>query len=154
VWSYALKTLSGAVPMASLIPWRGLWVLDSATGDGGNAINNDLMSLVNWNPQNTGSAVNYLAGYLGVGATPVSTRVVTVTPAATSDKGIVVKGMASQTGDLAEFQNSCGTVLAAITSAGRLSFNATGTAPSNTTTPAAWLDISVGGTAYKLPLYS
>ena len=38
--------------MSSLVTYRGLSVLSSASGAGGNAINEDLKTLVDWNPQN------------------------------------------------------------------------------------------------------
>jgi hypothetical protein len=36
---------------------------------------------------------------------------------------------------------------------GELKFSATNSAPSNTTTPVAWVDVVIAGTTYKLPLY-
>ena len=101
----------------------------------------------------SGSAANYPAGYLGVGVLPSTTQAISATVSSVSHVGIAINAAASQSVNLAEFLESGGMVLVGITSGGRLTFNATGTASTNTTTPAAWLDILVGGTEYKLLLY-
>lgn len=41
-----------------------------------------------------------------------------------------------------------------LSSGGRIKTSSTGGTPSNTTTPASWLQINVAGTLYYLPLYS
>ena len=68
----------------------------------------------------SGTAANYLAGRLGVGATLTSGAMAQVTNTTAADIGLVVKGAASQSGDLQQWQNSSGTVLAEITSSGKL----------------------------------
>ena len=66
----------------------------------------------------TGTAANYLAGRLGVGATLTSGAMAQVTNTAAADKALVVKGAASQTGNLFEIQNSAGTSQFEINSTG------------------------------------
>jgi hypothetical protein len=45
------------------------------------------------------------------------------------------------------------TVFGSISASGNYKFGSTSTAPSNTTTPVAWVEVFVGTTAYKMPLY-
>lgn len=45
------------------------------------------------------------------------------------------------------------TVVGDISASGNYRFGSTSTAPSNTTTPVTWIDVYVGATAYKMPLY-
>jgi hypothetical protein len=72
-----------------------------------------------WNLYMDGTAANYMAGRLGVGATLTTGAMAQVTNTTAADKAFVVKGAASQTGDLLDVQNSAGTSLAVINSAGR-----------------------------------
>lgn len=65
-----------------------------------------------------GTAGNYLAGRLGVGATLTSGAMAQVVNTTAADKAFVVKGAASQTGVLFEAQDSAGTALAYITASG------------------------------------
>lgn len=58
----------------------------------------------------SGTADNYLAGRLGVGATLTSGAMAQVTNTTAADKVLVVKGAASQSGNYFEVQNSAGTV--------------------------------------------
>ena len=63
----------------------------------------------------------------------------TLNPSGTSAVGLIVKGLASQTGDLAQFQNSAGTSLVSVSSAGLLTLNSqkiTGLANGTTATDA------------------
>ncbi len=73
------------------------------------------------------------------GSAIIANTTLAVQPAVSGNKGIVVKGATSQTANLQEFQNSSGTVLSAINSAG----NFTGTASG-----------SVSGTASYVPKFT
>lgn len=59
-------------------------------------------------PQDIATSSTPQFGKIGLGAAAVSTQAVTAVAGTASDKGVVVKGAASQTGNLAEFQNSSG----------------------------------------------
>lgn len=87
----------------------------------------------------------------------------TITASGAAVKPLVIKGAASQTANLAEFQNSSGTVLAGIDAAGRYVFNVAQTASVATTggggaLPAAPQDYIVvmlsNGVTRKLPAYN
>ena len=80
----------------------------------------------------SGTADNYLAGRLGVGATLTSgaTTQITNPNASPADKVLVVKAAPSQSGSLLEAQNSSGTALVTINSAGKVGIG--NTAPENT----------------------
>lgn len=80
----------------------------------------------------SGTADNYLAGRLGVGATLTSgaTTQITNPSASPADKVLVVKGAVLQSGSLLEAQNSSGTALVTINSAGKVGIG--NTAPENT----------------------
>jgi hypothetical protein len=73
-----------------------------------------------WNLYMSGTAANYLAGRLGVGATLTSGAMAQITNTTAADAGLVVQGAASQTGDLQRWQNSAGTVLMRVNSAGNI----------------------------------
>lgn len=79
-----------------------------------------------WNFYANGTAANYFAGQTTVGSTSLTlgggsaAQQFGVVSAAATNVGIVVRGAASQTGNLQEWQNSAGTVLSAFDSAGRL----------------------------------
>ena len=45
------------------------------------------------------------------------------------------------------------TVVGSISASGNYKFGSTSTAPSNTTTPVTWVEVYVGATSYKMPLY-
>ena len=75
--------------------------------------------------------------------------------------GLTVKGAASQTADLQEWQNSAGTVLTSVTSAGTINFasgntSATATAGSVTAPAlvAGYITMQIAGTTVKVPYYS
>ena len=108
------------------------------------------------------------SGSLVFSTTPTFTGLVTIIPSAAAVKGLIVKGVASQSANLQEWQNSIGTVLAYIDALGGLSMsrstnsttaynfkNAAGTSVLNidttnqrvgigTTGPGAKLDIAAG----------
>jgi hypothetical protein len=75
-----------------------------------------------WNLYMSGTAANYLAGRLGVGATLTSGAMAQVVNTTASDIGFVVKGAAAQTGNLQQWQNSAGTILAYVAADGGSSF--------------------------------
>ncbi len=79
---------------------------------------------------------------------------ITCHPGSASNVGLRVRGEASQTADLQQWQDSAGNTVFAISKGGLPSFPNTTTAPSNTTTPVGWVDVMVAGTKYKIPLYS
>lgn len=99
----------------------GFAVANTMTGASSNnyAFYGDLASGTGrYNLMMNGTAANYLAGRLGVGATLTSGAMAQVTNTTAADKVLVVKGAASQTGVLFEAQDSAGTALAYITSSG------------------------------------
>jgi hypothetical protein len=79
-----------------------------------------------WNTYMVGTAANYFAGQTTVGSTSLTLGASSVAQqfgvVSTAAANIVqvIRGAASQTGDLAQWQNSAGTVLASITGAGVL----------------------------------
>jgi hypothetical protein len=69
----------------------------------------------------TGSEIMNLSGIgLGIGVSSGLSSALAVSPLSASGKGILVRGYASQTGNLAEFQNSGATVLSFVDAAGNL----------------------------------
>jgi hypothetical protein len=72
------------------------------------------------------------------------TAATTLTSQAAASVGLIVKGAASQTANLQQWQNSAGTVLAKIDSAGNLVFTQAG---ANITTPASGR-LNIGGAVY------
>lgn len=96
-----------------------------------------------WNLYMGGTAANYMAGRLGVGATLTSGAMAQVTNTTAADKAFVIKGAASQTGNFFEIQNSAGTVQAVVGSDGVLRFNSLTDVP-----PAAGVvpELQVNGT--------
>ena len=76
-----------------------------------------------WNFYAGGTAANYFAGRVGIGATLTSGAMAQVTNTTAADVGFIVKGAASQTGDLQQWQNSAGTVLVEVTASGGLELN-------------------------------
>ena len=116
-----------------------------------------------WNIYMNGTANNYLAGRLGVGATLTSGAMAQITNTTAADKGLVVKGAASQSGNLFEVQNSAGTALALLDSAGNFLVGMTtiatssaktihianGTAPSANPTAGGVLYVESGALKYR-----
>ena len=98
---FAASSLTGAT---NDYGFRG--VLASATGA--------------WNLYMDGTANNYMAGRLGVGATLTTGAMAQVTNTTAADKALVVKGAASQTGTLLDAQNSAGTTVFSVNSFGAL----------------------------------
>jgi hypothetical protein len=72
-----------------------------------------------WNFVANGTAANYFAGRTGIGATLTSGAMAQVVNTTAADVGFVVKGAASQSGALQQWQNSSGTVLASVNSTGQ-----------------------------------
>jgi hypothetical protein len=73
-----------------------------------------------------GTAANYFAGRTGIGATLTSGAMAQVVNTTAADVGFIIKGAASQTGDLLQIQNSAGT--------NQAKFDANGTLAIGTTT--------------------
>jgi hypothetical protein len=69
------------------------------------------------------TGVNYGGGFISSSSSGISLIALAGDPAT---KGLVVKGAASQTGDLAQFQNSSGTVLAKVDASGYIAEQASG----------------------------
>jgi hypothetical protein len=102
----------------------GFFVSSGMSGGTSNfAFRSALTSAANrWNIYMDGTAANYLAGRLGVGATLTSGAMAQIVNTTASDIGFVVKGAAAQTGNLQQWQNSAGTVLNYIAADGSSSF--------------------------------
>ena len=107
----------------------GFRARSSMVGAGNNyGFSGDIPSQANtWNFYAQGTAANYFAGQTTVGSTSltlgsgsVAQQFGVVSSAATS-VGAVIRGAASQTGNLQEWQNSAGTVLASVSNAGDIS---------------------------------
>jgi hypothetical protein len=88
-----------------------------------------------------GTAANYMAGRLGVGATLTSGAMTQIVNTTAADKALVVKGAASQSGYLTEWQNSAGTTVAYVNADGTSSF---GGNPLTSSQAAAVLLMDVG----------
>jgi hypothetical protein len=94
---------------------------------------NQSVPLQRWvNSSNTPQAVLFndgglsAQGYITVGSVPISspaTTALSVTISDASNKGIVVKGSGSQSGNLQEWQNSSASVLAKVDSVGKIYSN-------------------------------
>jgi hypothetical protein len=75
-----------------------------------------------WNFFANGTAANYMAGRLGVGATLTTGAMVQIVNTTAADDALLIKGAASQTGYLTEWQNSASTLLAYVAADGSSSF--------------------------------
>jgi hypothetical protein len=104
-----------------------------------------------WNFYGSGTAANYFAGQTTVGSTSLTLGsgsvaqqfgVVSTTAARVAT---VVQGAASQTGDLTQWQNSAGTVLASVTSGGNVGIGTTPTVPLEIATTASPMSIFTAG---------
>jgi hypothetical protein len=78
---------------------------------------------VRYNIFASGTAANYFAGRLGVGATLTSGAMAQVANTTAADKAFIIKGAASQSGLLLDIQNSASTSLLVVDSSGRLVIN-------------------------------
>lgn len=58
-------------------------------------------------------------GEVGIGASPITTDMLYVNTVSAANTGLLIRGVASQTGNLQEWQNSSGTILARVDSSGR-----------------------------------
>ena len=89
----------------------GFWVDASATGATNNyGFRGQIASGTNrYNLYMDGTADNYLGGRLGVGAVLTSGAMAQVVNTTAADKAFVIKGVASQSGDFFDIQNSAGT---------------------------------------------
>lgn len=98
---------------------------------------------------NYGTSGTYV-GRVGIQTTTPGGQLA-VTCASASNKGILVKGAASQSGNLFEAQNSSGTALAYVTSAGEINaangLTVTGTLTTNTITSGGGMTLSVPSTS-------
>jgi hypothetical protein len=92
-----------------------------------------------WNFYANGTAANFFAGRTGIGATLTSGAMAQVTNTTAGDVGFIVKGAASQTGDLLQVQNSAATELFTIDSAGNVGIG--------TASPATKLHLTVAPSA-------
>ena len=92
----------------------------------------------------SGTASNYMAGRLGVGAALTTGAMALITNTTAADKALVVKGAASQTGNLQDWQDSAGTVLAKIDASGNLTANTISTPVAAVTTPITAATHTVG----------
>lgn len=90
-----------------------------------------------WNLYMNGTADNYLAGRLGVGATLTSGSMAQITNTTASDVALTVKGAASQSGLLLDIENSAGTTLSAFDSSGRLIVGSSSVVAFGLATPSA-----------------
>jgi hypothetical protein len=94
-----------------------------------------------WNLFAIGTAANYMAGRLGVGATLTSNAMVRITNTTAADVALIIKGAASQSGYLTEWQNSTGTTVAYVNADGTSSF---GGNPLTSSQAAAVLIMDIG----------
>jgi len=121
----------------------------------------------NWNFYATGTAANYFAGQTTVGSTSLTlgsgsvAQQFGVVSTAAINIAEVIRGAASQTGDLTQWQNSAGTKLTAITSAGTINFasgNTSATATIGAVTPpvmvSGYITMQIAGTTVKVPYYN
>ena len=120
-----------------------------------------------WNLYMIGAAANYLAGQTTIGSNSltlgggsVAQQFGVVSQAATT-VGAVIRGAASQTANLQEWQNSAGTVLTALNASGTINFasgNTSATATAGAITAPAlvtgYITMQIAGTTVKVPYYS
>lgn len=87
-----------------------------------------------WNFYAGGTAGNYFAGRTGIGTFLTGTAMAAVFNTTAADIGFLIRGAASQTGDLLTVQDSAATNLVRITSAGNVGIGITPTAKLHTST--------------------
>jgi hypothetical protein len=78
-----------------------------------------------WNFYANGTAPNYFAGRTGIGGALASGAMAGVFNTTAADVGFIVRGAASQTGDLLQIQNSASTVLFEVDSSGNVGIGTT-----------------------------
>ena len=122
---YHFHAVQGSIGAGSTVTTQAAFVADGSLQGAGNNLGfyGDIPSAAGrWNLYMSGTANNYLAGRLGVGATLTSGAMAQIVNTTAADKALIVKGAASQTGNLQEWQNSAGTVLAYVAADGSSSF--------------------------------
>jgi hypothetical protein len=77
-----------------------------------------------WNFYANGTAANRFAGRVGIGAELTSGAMAQVANTTAADKAFIIKGAASQSGNLFEIQNSAGTALVIVDSGGQAAIGA------------------------------
>jgi len=120
-----------------------------------------------WNLYMNGTAANYFTGQTTVGSTSLTlgggsvAQQFGVVSGATTTVGAVIRGAASQSANLTEWQNSTPTTLTAITSAGTINFASGNTSSTATigaiTAPvmvAGYITMQVAGTTVKVPYFN
>jgi hypothetical protein len=125
-FAYGVNTLGASSAITTQAGFVVSSTLTSATNNYGFQGQLGASGSANWNFYANGTAANYFAGQTTVGSTSltlgsgsVAQQFGVVSSAATS-VGVVVRGAASQTANLQEWQNSAGTVLANVTASGTL----------------------------------
>jgi hypothetical protein len=115
-------------------------------------------AFITWHDRRVGMGAG-VGDILGGLVQPGAQLQVSTTAAAT--KGLIVKGFASQTANLQEWQNSAATILTSITSAGTINFasgNTSATATGGAVTAPAlvtgFITMQIAGTTVKVPYYS
>jgi hypothetical protein len=145
------RTVASAFTLTTMVGYRSVDIVKGAgstvtnhihfytgatTGSATNTFGfrTDLNSASNvWNFYALGTAANYFAGQTTVGSTSLTlgsgsaAQQFGVVAGAATTAGIVVRGAASQTANLQEWQNSAGTILASVSSAGTFNNLGSGT---------------------------
>lgn len=144
--------------------YRGLWVSPflSTTGSGSYSLI-DLgtnSAAAGGGTHTTRFAVSSL-GRVGVGGTAPGSTMMFVTIGTTTDRGMIIRGAVSQTGDLLQMQDSSAAELVSVRSDGRFnivtantSTTATAGAQSLPANPDGFIQIYVNGVAKKVPYYA
>ena len=120
-----------------------------------------------WNFYASGTAPNYFAGQTSINSISLTlgggsvAQQFGVVSGATTTVGAVIRGAASQSANLTEWQNSTPTTLTAITSTGTINFASGNTSSTATigaiTAPvmvAGYITMQVAGTTVKVPYYN
>jgi len=112
------STIGAGAAVTTQIGFRAFSSLSGATNNYG--FYGEVPAGAGYNLYMTSTAWNYMAGRLGVGAAISSGSMMRVTNTTASDSVLVVRGAASQTGNLFEAQNSAGTAIFSIDSYGTI----------------------------------
>lgn len=100
---------------------------------------------------------------LGVRSARIAGSDMSVTSGAAANRALVVRGVASQTGNLLTFQDSAGTELLSVAPNGRFNYpsalsttvvGAAGAASPLPSAPTGYLFINVAGTGHRIPYYA